>query len=190
MNFLPNVSTKCESCDGNRFEHEIRSVLWQGKSISDVLNMSVDGACRFFANHKKISKGLQLMSNFGLGYLRLGQPSSTLSGGEAQRLKLIAELQKAKSSEKTLYVFDEPTIGLHMADVKNLISILKKLVETGNTLVVIEHNTDIWAEADWIIELGPEGGNKGGFLVSEDTPIKVKNKKTPTGTILKDLFIN
>ena len=187
MNFLPNVSVKCESCDGNRFEQEIRSAFWQGKSISDVLNMSVDTACDFFGGHKKIHRGLELMSSFGLGYLRLGQPSSTLSGGEAQRLKLIAELQKAKNSEKTLYIFDEPTIGLHMADVKNLISIFKRLVEMGNTLIVIEHNTDMWMEADWIIELGPEGGDGGGFLVSENTPNKVQNKKTATGKILKSL---
>ena len=140
--------------------------------------------------HKKIHKGLELMSNFGLGYLRLGQPSSTLSGGEAQRLKLIAELQKARKFEKTLYIFDEPTIGLHMADVKNLISILKRLVELGNTIVIIEHNADMWMEADWLIELGPEGGENGGYLVSENTVANVKNEKTATGKILKKLIMN
>ena len=185
MNFLPNVAIKCESCDGFRFSGETLSILWQGMNIAEVLNMSIDTACVFFKNHRKIYSALSLMSQFGLGYLRLGQASSTLSGGEAQRLKLIAELQKDKESERTLYVFDEPTVGLHMSDVTNLLNIFKTLIKNGNTIIVIEHNADVWIKSDWVIELGPSGGNNGGFLLSQCAPSELIKQKTPTGDVLK-----
>ena len=179
------MAIKCESCDGFRFSGETLSILWQGMNIAEVLNMSIDTACVFFKNHRKIYSALSLMSQFGLGYLRLGQASSTLSGGEAQRLKLIAELQKDKESERTLYVFDEPTVGLHMSDVTNLLNIFKTLIKNGNTIIVIEHNADVWIKSDWVIELGPSGGNNGGFLLSQCAPNELINQKTPTGDVLK-----
>lgn len=163
MSFLPNVKMPCEACSGMRFDEETLAVKWMGKSIGDVLNLSVDDALELFANRPKIAKPLELLQAVGLGYLRLGQPSSTLSGGEAQRIKLVTELSKAYSQMRTrrtahtFYILDEPTVGLHMADVEKLINVLHKLVEAGNTVVVIEHNLDVIAEADWVIDLGPEG---------------------------------
>ena len=175
MSFLPNVKMPCEACSGMRFDEETLAVKWMGKSIGDVLNLSVDDALELFANRPKIAKPLELLQAVGLGYLRLGQPSSTLSGGEAQRIKLVTELSKAYSQMRTrrtahtFYILDEPTVGLHMADVEKLINVLHKLVEAGNTVVVIEHNLDVINCADWVIDLGPEGGDAGGEIVVQGT---------------------
>ena len=191
MSFLPNVKMTCEACGGMRFDEETLAVKWMQKSIGEILNMSVDDALELFANRPKIARPLQLLQAVGLGYLRLGQPSSTLSGGEAQRIKLVTELSKAyaqKSSRRTartFYILDEPTVGLHMADVEKLIDVLHALVDAGNTVVVIEHNLDMIAEADWVIDLGPEGGPQGGTITGQGEPIAVAELKTPTGEALK-----
>jgi excinuclease ABC subunit A len=182
MSFLPNVSVLCELCGGKRFNPETLSIRFKEKSIADVLEMSVEEAVDFFQAHPSIYHPLRLMEEIGLGYLHLGQQSPTLSGGEAQRIKLVTELAKvkpnlrgrrAKANGHTLYVLDEPTIGLHMADVEKLIRVLHRLVDAGNTVVIIEHNLDVIAEADWIIDLGPEGGNEGGRIVAEGPPERI-----------------
>jgi len=179
MSFLPEVKVRCEACDGERFGAETLEVRLRGRSIGEILAASVDDALEFFAAHPPISRPLQLLQDVGLGYLTLGQPSPTLSGGEAQRIKLVTELAKVRRirgapgrgrAPHTLYVLDEPTVGLHMADIDRLLGVLHRLVDAGNTLVVVEHNLDIWAQADWIIDLGPEGGGGGGRLVDQGTP--------------------
>jgi excinuclease ABC subunit A len=198
MSFLPDVSVTCESCRGKRFTPETLEVKWKEKSIGDVLAMNVDEAAEFFAAQSHIHHGLKLLQEVGLGYLTLGQQSPTLSGGEAQRIKLVTELAKAGSAEQeararvrvrggTLYVLDEPTIGLHMADVEKLIRVLHRLVDAGNTVVIVEHNLDIIAEADWIIDLGPEGGDAGGRIVAQGTPDQVarNGKRSHTARFLK-----
>ena len=192
MNFLPDVKVLCEACSGKRFNQETLDVLWRGKSIGDVLEMEVDEAVEFFSSMPSIAHPLKLMQDVGLGYLTLGQPSPTLSGGEAQRLKLVTELAKVRTdgsfavrAPHTLYVLDEPTVGLHMADVERLSAVLSRLVDAGSTVVVIEHNLDMAAEADWIIDLGPEGGSKGGQVVAQGSPKEVSRKRTPTGLALK-----
>ena len=217
MSFLPDVRVTCEACHGARFTPETLLVTFKGKNIFEVLAMSVEEAGPFFAAHPKIHRSLQLLQEVGLGYLTLGQPSPSLSGGEAQRIKLVTELAKKrgpgsrvqgpKSKEQgpgtrdqglgtldlgpgTLYLLDEPTIGLHMADVEKLIRVLHRLVAAGNTVVVIEHNLDIVAEADWLVDLGPEGGDEGGRIVAEGTPEAVAKvrKGSHTARILKEFL--
>ena len=194
MSFLPDVKVLCEACRGMRFDNETLSVKWQGKSIGEVLNLSVDDALEVFASSPRIAKPLALLQAVGLGYLRLGQPSSTLSGGEAQRIKLVTELAKAGSPVKsrrggnTFYILDEPTVGLHMADVEKLIAALHRLVDAGNTVLVVEHNLDVMAEADWLIDLGPEGGPNGGQIMFEGEPIDAARLSTPTGRALQSFL--
>jgi excinuclease ABC subunit A len=190
MNFLPDVYTPCEACKGARYNEETLDATFRDKSIAQVLAMSVDEAVEFFRSQPKIHHALELMQQTGLGYLTLGQTSPTLSGGEAQRLKLVTELAKAGASRMqnrgSLYVLEEPTIGLHMADIRKLVDVLHRLVDAGNTVVVIEHNLDLVAEADWIIDLGPEGGAEGGRIVVEGTPEQVACcKRSHTGQFLK-----
>jgi len=172
MSFLPDVTVTCEACGGKRFTRDTLEVTYRGKSIADVLSMSIEEAADFFSAHPKIHRAVSLLRDVGLGYLSLGQQSPTLSGGEAQRIKLVTELAKSSGngSETCLYILDEPTIGLHMADVERLIRVLHQLTEAGHTVIIIEHNLDIIAEADWVIDLGPEGGSRGGRVVAARTP--------------------
>ncbi len=196
MSFLPDVKVLCDVCGGRRFNSETLSVLWRGKSIGAVLAMDVDDAVGLFAAHARVHRALKLLQDVGLGYLTLGQPSPTLSGGEAQRIKLVAELSKVRDDElpgmqgpsrQTLYVLDEPTVGLHMADVEKLIHVLHRLVAAGNTAVVVEHNLDVMAEADWIIDLGPEAGAGGGRIVAQGPPAAIarRRKRSHTGEVLE-----
>ena len=188
MNFLPDVYVPCEVCKGKRYSRETLEVKYKGKSISDVLDMTVEEGLEFFKNHATIKNKLQTLMDVGLGYIKIGQPSTTLSGGEAQRVKLATELSK-KSTGKTMYILDEPTTGLHMADVHKLIDILQRLVDGGNTLVVIEHNLDVIKSADNIIDLGPEGGDKGGTLVASGTPEQIaKVEESYTGEFLRKIL--
>ena len=188
MHFLSDVYVPCDVCGGKRYNRETLEVKYKGKNISDVLEMTVEEALEFFANIPKIKTKLQTLSDVGLGYIKLGQSSTTLSGGEAQRVKLATELCR-KSTGKTLYVLDEPTTGLHMADVHRLINILQRLVDTGNTMIIIEHNLDIIKTADYIVDLGPEGGIRGGEIVATGTPEQVaQNEKSYTGQFLKKLI--
>lgn len=188
MHFLPDVYVPCEVCKGHRYNRETLEVKYKGKNIYDVLNMSVTEASEFFKNIPTISKQLKTLEEVGLGYIKLGQPSTQLSGGEAQRVKLATELSK-RSTGKTLYILDEPTTGLHFADVDKLISVLDKLVDAGNTVVVIEHNLDVIKRADHIIDLGPDGGNRGGTVVTTGTPEEVANcDNSYTGQFLKKLL--
>ncbi|MFM9966810.1 MAG: excinuclease ABC subunit UvrA [Burkholderiales bacterium] len=205
MSFLPDVKVLCDSCRGARFNPETLSVQWKGKSIGDVLAMSVDEGVEFFSAHAAIHHALRLLQDVGLGYLTLGQQSPTLSGGEAQRIKLVTELSKVRldalgnaaarpgrggAQASTLYVLDEPTVGLHMADVEKLTRVLHRLVDAGNTVVVIEHNLDVMAEADWIIDLGPEGGDAGGRLVVQGAPANILKaaKRSHTARVLEEFL--
>ena len=202
MSFLPDVTVPCETCNGARFTPETLAVLFKGKSIAEVLGMNIAEAVDFFKAHTALHHGLELLHEVGLGYLTLGQQSPTLSGGEAQRIKLVTELAKVKPARQrpgssrqamaphALYVLDEPTIGLHMADVEKLIRVLHRLVDAGNTVVIIEHNLDILAEADWLIDLGPEGGDGGGRIVAQGTPEQVAGKKkgSHTGRFLREIL--
>jgi excinuclease ABC subunit A len=185
MNFLPDVYVECESCNGKRYNRETLEIYYNGKNISDVLNMNIEQAVQFFENHKSIHNTLKTLHDVGLGYLTLGQHSTTLSGGEAQRVKLSTELSK-RDTGKTIYILDEPTTGLHFQDVELLLNVLNRLVEKGNTVLVIEHNMDVIKSADFIIDMGPEGGEGGGSVVVTGTPEQVvKSKKSLTGQFLK-----
>ncbi len=185
MYFLPDVYVECEECGGKRYNKEVLEIQYKGKNIAEVLRMTVEEAVEFFANIPAVNAKLQTLYNVGLGYIELGQPAPSLSGGEAQRVKLATELSK-KATGHTLYILDEPTTGLHFADVKKLLQVLVELVSKGNTVVVIEHNLDVIKNADWIIDLGPEGGEKGGYIVAEGEPKEIaKSKKSYTGQYLK-----
>jgi len=165
MHFLPDVHVECEHCGGKRYNEETLQVRYKGKNISDVLNMTVEEACRFFENIPSIHRKLQTLLEVGLGYIRLGQPATTLSGGEAQRIKLSKELARV-SKGNTLYILDEPTTGLHFEDIMHLLHVLNKLADRGNTVVIIEHNMDVIKCADWIVDMGPEGGDQGGCIIA------------------------
>jgi excinuclease ABC subunit A len=188
MHFLPDIYVTCEVCKGKRYTQEVLEVRFKGHSIADVLGLTVNEALEVFRNQPGISRKLQTLVDVGLGYVHLGQPATQLSGGEAQRVKLATELSR-RSTGRTLYILDEPTTGLHFADVGRLLEVLHRLVDQGNTVVVIEHNLDVLKSADWLVELGPEGGDRGGELVAEGTPEAVaKRAGSPTGKFLKPLL--
>ena len=185
MHFLPDVYVPCEVCGGKRYNRETLEVKYKGKSIYDVLNMTVEEALHFFENVPSIRRKMETLYDVGLSYIRLGQPSTTLSGGEAQRIKLATELSR-RSTGKTVYILDEPTTGLHFADVHKLTEILRRLAADGNTVIVIEHNLDVIKTADYIIDIGPEGGDKGGTVVAFGTPEEVaENPNSYTGKYIK-----
>jgi excinuclease ABC subunit A len=201
MNFLPEALVPCEDCGGQRYNPQTLEVLYNEKSIGDVMEMTIEEAAEFFHAHPKIARALSLLNETGLGYLKLGQPSPTLSGGEAQRLKLVTQLKrgvgraenerirKMRKPESTLYLLEEPTIGLHMADVDLLLTVLHRLVDEGNTVIVIEHNLSVIAEADYIVDLGPEAGAEGGKVVAVGTPEQVsKNRTSRTAPFLRKVL--
>jgi excinuclease ABC subunit A len=201
MAFLPTTRTHCEICNGMRFNSATKEIEFNGKNIGQVLKMSITEAADFFASQPRIARPLQLLAETGVGYLQLGQASPTLSGGEAQRLKLVTELSTGqgrtaterlrglKNAKRNLYLIEEPTIGLHMADVKRLIDILHRLVDEGHTVVVIEHHPDVFAEADYLIDIGPEAGAEGGHLVAQGTPEQVATHPTSrTAPFLKAIL--
>lgn len=188
MHFLPDIYVPCDVCKGKRYNRETLEVRYKGKTIHDVLEMTIEEALYFFENHPKIQRKLQTLCDVGLSYVKMGQAATTLSGGEAQRVKLATELSR-RSTGKTLYILDEPTTGLHVADIHKLVEMLGRLVDAGNTVLVIEHNLDVIKVADHIIDLGPEGGDKGGKIVATGTPEQVaKNKKSYTGLYLKKIL--
>ena len=188
MHFLPDVYVPCDQCQGKRYNEQTLQVEYKGKNIADVLDMTVEEALEFFSNESKIKHKLQPLNDVGLSYIKLGQRATTLSGGEAQRVKLASELQK-KATGKTVFVLDEPTTGLHSDDVKKLIEVLQRLVDHGDTVIVIEHNLDVIKCADYIIDMGPEGGNEGGTIVCQGTPEQVAAcEESYTGQYLKPLL--
>ena len=188
MHFLPDVYVTCEVCKGRRYNRETLEVRYKGRSIADVLAMSVDEALSFFENIPQIARHLQTVSDVGLGYIKLGQPAPTLSGGEAQRVKLARELCR-RATGRTLYILDEPTTGLHFDDIQKLLSVLHGFADAGNTVVVIEHNLDVIKTADWVIDLGPEGGPNGGRLIASGTPEQVARvRESHTGRALAPLL--
>jgi excinuclease ABC subunit A len=190
MHFLPDVYVPCEVCKGKRYNAQTLEVKYKGKTISDVLEMRVDEANEFFAAIPRIHNKLRTICDVGLGYIKMGQPATTLSGGEAQRVKLATELSR-RSTGRTFYVLDEPTTGLHFADIHKLLEVLHRLVQTGNSVLVIEHNLDVIKTADYLIDLGPEGGDKGGMVVATGTPEAVaKNKKSYTGSYLAPVLLD
>ena len=188
MHFLPDVYVTCEVCDGKRYNREALEITYKGKNISDVLAMTVEQAVDFFENQPAIARKMKTLYDVGLGYIKLGQPATTLSGGEAQRIKLASELSR-RATGKTLYILDEPTTGLHSADVKKLLEVLDALVSTGNSMVIIEHNLDVIKSADYLIDLGPEGGEGGGIVLATGTPEQVAaTSGSHTGKYLKDML--
>ena len=188
MHFLPDVYVPCEVCKGARYNRETLEVRYKGKNISDILKMTVEEACAFFQAVPKIHRKLATLLDVGLGYIHMGQPATTLSGGEAQRVKLAEELSK-RSTGRTLYILDEPTTGLHFEDIKNLLAVLHRLVDQGNTMIVIEHNLDVIKTADWVVDLGPEGGTGGGQIIAMGTPEEVaQTGESYTGQFLKKLL--
>jgi excinuclease ABC subunit A len=203
MNFMPAAFVRCETCEGCRFNRETLDIELNGKNIAQVLELSVAEAIEFFSAFQKIKRPLEALSDTGLGYLKLGQTSPTLSGGEAQRLKLVShllagfrpkqllldKLRSAKVEKNSLFILEEPTIGLHMADVRKLVEVLQRLIDAGHSVIVIEHNLDLIAEADWVIDLGPEGGQAGGQIVMEGTPEKIAaTEKSHTGRFLRPVL--
>ena len=188
MHFLPDVYVPCEVCKGARYNRDTLDITFKGKNIAEVLDLSIEEALEFFANQPTIARQLQTLFDVGLGYVRLGQPAPTLSGGEAQRVKLASELGK-RATGRTVYILDEPTTGLHFEDVRRLLGVLQRLVEAGNTVIVIEHNLDVMKSADWIIDLGPEGGDGGGRVVAEGPPEQVaKTEGSYTGKFLAPIL--
>ena len=188
MHFLPDVYVQCPECHGKRYNREALEIKYKGKTISDVLSMTVEQACEFFENVPNIGRKLKTLVEVGLGYITLGQPATTFSGGEAQRIKIATELSR-RSTGKTLYILDEPTTGLHTADVKKLLEILNRLVEGGNTMIIIEHNLEVIKCADYIIDMGPEGGAGGGYVIATGTPEQVaKIPASYTGQYLRQLL--
>jgi excinuclease ABC subunit A len=201
MNFLPPAQVRCDTCGGRRFNPETLDVRWNGKSIADVLDLSVAEAIEYFAAHGRMRRPLEALRDTGLDYLRLGQTSPTLSGGEAQRIKLVSHLLtglkpspadglpapgRRGAARQDLFILEEPTIGLHLQDVRRLVEVLQRLVDAGHTVIVIEHNLDLIAEADWVMDLGPEGGSGGGRIVAEGTPEQVgRVRESHTGRYLK-----
>ena len=189
MNFLPDVYVPCEVCKGTRYNRDTLEVRYKGKNIAEVLDMTVSEACQYFSNQQRILRKLQVLEDVGLGYIRLGQAATTLSGGEAQRVKLATELAKVNTG-RTLYILDEPTTGLHMADVHKLLEVLQRLVDAGSTVVVIEHNLDVIKSADWLIDLGPEGGDRGGTVIATGTPEQVAEvPESYTGQYVKKVLV-
>ena len=188
MNFLPDVYIQCDVCGGKRFNKETLDVTYKGKNINDVLNMTIEEACDFFAGIPHVARKLETLKSVGLGYIQLGQSALTLSGGEAQRVKLATELART-STGKTMYILDEPTTGLHFADVMLLMEVIRRLVDAGNTVIMIEHNLDVICQADWIIDLGPEGGFRGGNVIAKGTPEEVAEvKQSYTGSYIKEML--
>jgi excinuclease ABC subunit A len=199
MNFLPPAFVRCEVCNGTRFNRETLDIEYHGKNVAQVLELSVEEALDFFSSLPKIKRALQALCDTGLGYLKLGQTSPTLSGGEAQRVKLVTHLLSGlrepdlfdRLPKRNLFILEEPTIGLHMADVKRLVDVLQRLVDSGHSVIVIEHNLELIAEADWVIDLGPEGGEAGGRIVAEGTPEQIaRNKHSHTGRFLRTILTN
>jgi excinuclease ABC subunit A len=187
MQFLADLHLECDDCKGTRFKKETREITYRGKNIVEVLDMTVDEAIEFLTNNNKIVSMLQVLSDVGLGYIKLGQPSTTLSGGEAQRVKLALHLSQQKKNQHTLFIFDEPTTGLHFDDIGKLLKCFQMLIENKNSVVIIEHNLDIIKCADYVIDLGPDAGDKGGTVVAVGTPEEVaKNEKSYTGKFLRE----
>src|SRR5213076_533652 len=188
MHFLPDVYVPCEVCKGARYNRDTLDITFKGKNIAEVLELSIEEALEFFANQPTIARHLQTLVDVGLGYVRLGQPAPTLSGGEAQRVKLASELQKRQTG-RTVYILDEPTTGLHFEDIRKLLGVLGRLVDQGNTVIVIEHNLDVIKTADWVIDMGPEGGGGGGTVVATGPPEHIATvEESYTGQFLKKLL--
>jgi excinuclease ABC subunit A len=188
MYFLPDIYVECEECKGKRFNKETLAVEYKGKTIADVLEMTVEESVEFFKNIPALNDKLKTLNEVGLGYMKIGQPAPSLSGGEAQRVKLATELAR-KATGRSLYILDEPTTGLHFEDVLRLVQVLRGLVDKGNTVVTIEHNLDFIKNADWCIDMGPEGGAGGGYVIAEGTPKQItQSKKSYTGKFLKEVL--
>jgi len=188
MHFLPDVYVPCEVCHGTRYNKEVLSIKYKGKNIAEVLDMRIEEALDFFENHPKIKRKIEVLNDVGLGYMKLGQSAPTLSGGEASRVKLAKELQK-RPTGKSLFILDEPSTGLHTHDIKKLLLILNRIVENGDTVIIIEHNLDIIKVCDHVIDLGPDGGDRGGYVIAEGTPEEItKVKESYTGEYLNKIL--